>query len=161
MSKQIWHVVLNGQEINREIESSMLLVDVIRNEMGLTGTKIGCGKGDCGACSVIVNGSLVYSCITPALAVNGKSIQTIEGLSEGKELHPIQEAFLEVGAVQCGFCTPGMIMAVKCLLDKNPRPTELDIREAISGNLCRCGSYSLIIEAVNLIVNREDQHAKL
>ena len=155
MTKQTWHAVLNGQDVSREIKPSMLLVDVLRNEIGLTGTKIGCGKGDCGACSVIVDGSLVYSCLIPALAVNGKSIQTIEGLSKGKELHPIQEAFLEVGAVQCGFCTPGMIMAVKCLLDKNPKPTELDIREAISGNLCRCGNYSFIIEAVNLITSRE------
>jgi len=161
LTKQTWHVVLNGQDISREIEPSILLVDVLRNEMGLTGTKNGCGKGDCGACSVIVDGSLVYSCLIPALSVNGKSIQTIEGLSEGKELHPIQEAFLEVGAVQCGFCTPGMIMAVKCLLDKNPMPTELDIREAISGNLCRCGSYTFIIEAVNLIISRKAQHAEL
>jgi len=155
LTKQTWHVVLNGQDVSRKIEPSMLLVDVLRNEIGLTGTKIGCGKGDCGACSVIVDGSLVCSCLIPALAVNGKSIQTIEGLNRGKELHPIQEAFLEVGAVQCGFCTPGMIMAVKCLLDKNSTPTELDIREAIAGNLCRCGSYSLIIKAVNLITNRK------
>lgn len=161
LTKQNWHIVLNGQDVSREIEPSMLLVDVLRNEIGLTGTKIGCGKGDCGACSVIVDGSLVYSCLIPALAVNGKSIQTIEGLSKDKDLHPIQQAFLDVGAVQCGFCTPGMIMAVKCLLDKNPKPTELDIREAISGNLCRCGSYSFIIEAVNLITSREAQHAKL
>jgi aerobic-type carbon monoxide dehydrogenase small subunit (CoxS/CutS family) len=158
--KKDWNVVLNGKAVSRRIEPSMLLVEVLRDELGLTGTKIGCHTGDCGACSVIVDGHLVVSCLVPALAVNGKSIETIEGLSDDAELHPIQEAMLETGAVQCGYCAPGIILAIKCLLDKNKSPSDAEIRKAISGNLCRCGSYSIIVEAVRLVVSRRSRHAK-
>jgi aerobic-type carbon monoxide dehydrogenase small subunit (CoxS/CutS family) len=155
-----WNISLNGKEISRDIEPSMLLVDVLREELGMTGTKIGCRTGDCGACSVIVDGRLVVSCLLPAFAVNGKSVETIEGLSDKDELHPIQEAMLETGATQCGYCMPGMIMAIKYMLDDNPKPNIDEIREAISGNLCRCGSYSLIIEAVQLVISRSNEYAE-
>lgn len=146
-----WHATLNGKEVVVDIEPSMMLLDVLRERFRLSATKHGCGEGDCGACSVIVDGKLINSCITPAFAVKGKNILTAEGLSDGERLHPIQEALLSTGAFQCGYCMPGMSMAVKSLLDTNSNPNEQEIKEAISGNLCRCGSYSLVVEAVKSI----------
>ncbi len=126
-----------------------LLVDLLREELGLTGTKVSCGEGDCGACTVLVNGKPVTSCITLAVSVDGCEITTIEGLVEDGKLHPLQEAFMQQGAAQCGFCTPGMILSAKALLDKNPRPREDEIKQALAGNLCRCTGYASIIRAVH------------
>ena len=126
-----------------------LLVDLLREELGLTGTKVSCGEGDCGACTVLVNGKPVTSCITLAVSVAACEISTIEGLVEDGKLHPLQEAFVEQGAAQCGFCTPGMILSAKALLDKNPRPREDEIKQALAGNLCRCTGYASIIRAVH------------
>ncbi len=124
------------------------LLDVLRNELGLTGTKEGCGEGECGACAVIVNGDLVNSCLFPAAQANGARIRTIEGLAHGDELHAIQAAFVEFGGAQCGMCTPGMILAATHLLDRIPHPNEAQIREGLAGNLCRCTGYMKIFEAV-------------
>ena len=130
------------------VKSNETLLEVLRTKLGLTGPKRGCDVGDCGACTVIINGKAVPSCLVLAVDAVGKEIVTIEGLSEGDELHPLQKAFLEHGAIQCGYCTPGMIMAAKALLDENPDPTEDEIKMAISGNLCRCTGYIKIIEAI-------------
>jgi carbon-monoxide dehydrogenase small subunit len=131
------------------VEGSMRLIDVLRDRLGHTGTKEGCGEGECGACTVIVDGRSVNSCLFPALEVEGRSVMTIEGLQEDPSvLSPIQKAFVDHGAIQCGFCTPGMIMSVKALLDANPDPSEAEIREALVGNLCRCTGYVQIVEAV-------------
>jgi carbon-monoxide dehydrogenase small subunit len=130
------------------VKSNETLLEVLRTKLGLTGTKRGCDVGDCGACTVIINGKAVPSCLVLAVDAVGKEIVTIEGLSEGDELHPLQKAFLEHGAIQCGYCTPGMIMAAKALLDENPDPTEDEVKMAISGNLCRCTGYIKIIEAI-------------
>jgi len=124
------------------------LVDVLRRELGLTGVKEGCGEGECGACAVVMDGELVNSCLIPAAQAEGADILTVEGLSAGEELHPIQQAFLDEGGVQCGICTPGMILAAKSLLDRNPAPEEGEIREALAGNLCRCTGYVRIVDAV-------------
>jgi carbon-monoxide dehydrogenase small subunit len=124
------------------------LLDVIRDDLHLTGTKESCGEGVCGSCTVLVNGTPVRSCLTLAVAVQGKEITTIEGLSEGEKLHPVQEAFVNHHAIQCGFCSPGMILTAYALLKENPRPTEVEIRRAISGNVCRCTGYAKIVEAV-------------
>jgi len=126
----------------------MRLLDVLRDKLHLYGTKEGCGTGECGACTVIMNGKLIKSCVTFAVQADQAEIITIEGIGTPDELHPIQEAFIEMGAVQCGFCTPGMILAAKNLLDRNPKPTEGEIRQAISGNLCRCTGYVKIVEAI-------------
>jgi carbon-monoxide dehydrogenase small subunit len=144
------NISVNGKLYRDEIPSDMLLIDYLREVRGLTGTKRSCGEGECGSCSVLVNGTLVYSCIMLAVQADGKSVETIESLSPGSELHPIQQAFVDAGAVQCGYCTPAMVLATKALLDHNPHPDEEDIREAISGNLCRCTGYVKIIEAVKL-----------
>jgi len=120
----------------------------LRDDLGLTGTKEGCGKGECGACTVLIDGKPVNSCLMFAYQANGSKVTTIEGLEENGELHPLQEAFVEEGAVQCGFCTPGMIMAAKAILDANPKPTREEIRQGISGNLCRCTGYVKIINAI-------------
>lgn len=138
---------VNGKEQNVEIDENMRLLDLLREKLGLLGVKEGCSEGECGACSIIMDGEVVNSCLVMAFQAEGSHIITIEGLEENGELHPIQQAFIDVGAVQCGYCTPGMIMSVKALLDKNPNPSRDEIREGISGNLCRCTGYNKIIDA--------------
>ena len=141
--------ILNGSQVRVAVEGHHRLIDVLRGPLGQTGTKEGCGEGECGACTVIIDGRAVNSCLYPALEAEGKKVTTIEGLRGPKnELSVIQKAFVEEGAVQCGFCTPGMIMSIKALLDSNPKPSEEDIRDALRGNLCRCTGYVQIIEAV-------------
>ncbi len=141
--------ICNGKKVSVDVPADMRALDLIRDVMGLTGTKEGCARGECGACTIIVNGKAVNSCLMYAVKLKGKEVFTIEGLSEESgKLHPLQEAFLEEGAVQCGFCTPGMIMSAKALLDRNPRPNEEEIEEAISGNICRCTGYAKIVKAV-------------
>jgi len=140
---------VNGDLVEVEMEPHWTLLRVLREELDLTGAKQGCGEGECGACTVLVAGVPVNSCIFPALEVEGKEVLTIEGLmGKNEELHPIQHAFLEKAGVQCGFCTPGMIMSTKALLDANPNPTEEEIRHAIAGNMCRCTGYIQIVESV-------------
>jgi carbon-monoxide dehydrogenase small subunit len=147
--KKLIQFVLNGYEVSAEVESHRMLLEVLRETFHLTGTKEGCGQGECGACTVLIDGMSVDSCIYPAYEVEGKSVTTIEGLvGEGNRLHPLQEAFVEHGGIQCGFCTPGMIMSAKALLDVNPRPTEEEIKKGISGNLCRCTGYVQIVESI-------------
>jgi len=141
--------VLNGDQVVLEVRPELRLIDVLRGPLGLTGTKEGCGEGECGACSVLVDGRLVNSCLYPALEVEGHEVTTIEGLLlPGNRLGPIQQAFVDRGAIQCGFCSPGMILSTKALLDHDPDPTEDAIREALVGNLCRCTGYVQIVLAV-------------
>jgi carbon-monoxide dehydrogenase small subunit len=142
------HFTLNGAQVSREVPNHRLLLDLLRDEIGATGTKEGCGTGDCGACTVLLDGKPVNSCLVLSGELDGADIVTIEGLKIGPELHPIQKAFLQDGGAQCGYCTPGMLMMSKALLDENPNPTEEDIRFALSGNLCRCTGYAKIIQAV-------------
>jgi carbon-monoxide dehydrogenase small subunit len=140
---------LNGRDMSVEVLPNTLLVDLLRDILGLKGTKVGCREGECGVCAVLLDGEAVNSCILPAAKVGGKSVVTIEGLvKEDGQLHPIQQAFISEGAVQCGFCTPGMIMNAKALLDKNPEPSDGEIRQGISGVLCRCTGYRKIIQAI-------------
>ena len=144
---------VNGNTVERTIEDDMSLLSFLRNELGLTGTKEGCSEGDCGACTVIVDGKTVNSCLFPAPLADGSEILTIEGLEQNGELSRIQESFISHGAIQCGFCSPGMIMSVYSLLQHNPSPTEEEIRRAISGNLCRCTGYQQIVDSVREQVN--------
>lgn len=146
-------MTVNQREVTVEIGADELLVDVLRDRLGLTGTKIGCNEGECGACTIIMDGEPVLSCLVPALRAQGRDILTIEGLSDGEKLHPLQQAFVEHGAVQCGYCIPGMILSAKALLDCNPHPTRDEIKEAIAGNLCRCTGYTKIIEAIEAVAN--------
>jgi aerobic carbon-monoxide dehydrogenase small subunit len=146
--KQHVRFQVNGESYELDIQPYRTLVDILRDELGLTGTKKGCGTGDCGACTVILNGRAVNSCLILGAEVDGAEILTIEGLKQGEDLHPIQKAFIEFGAIQCGFCSPGMILSAKALLDRCPHPTDEQIRVAISGNLCRCTGYQKIIEAI-------------
>ncbi len=148
MAKQVVSVTVNGEPYEVFIDSRTTLLQLVREQLGLTGTKEGCSEGECGACSVILNGRLVDSCLIFGVEANSGQVQTIEGLAVNGELHPVQKAFIECGGVQCGFCTPGMIMASKNLLDQNPTPTEDEIRQALGGNLCRCTGYAKIIDAV-------------
>lgn len=141
-------MTVNGAPVEAAVEPNRTLVQFLREDLGLTGTKHGCGLGDCGACTVILDGKPVNSCLVLAVQANGREVLTIEGLADNGKLHPIQQAFVKTGAVQCGFCTPGMILSAKALLDENPRPTEREIRTAISGNLCRCTGYQKIVEAI-------------
>ncbi len=151
MKKPI-NFILNGERIEVEVEPHLTLLQLLRDRLELTGTKEGCGMGECGACTVLIDGKSVNSCIFPALEVEGKNVTTIEGLADTKGgLHPIQRAFVEHGAVQCGFCTPGMVLSAKALLDENPKPTEEEIRHGIAGNLCRCTGYLQIVEAIKAV----------
>ena len=145
-------MTLNGESVTVEVEPFDLLVDVLRDKLGLTGTKIGCSEGECGACTVIMDGQAVLSCLLPAMKAQGREVVTIEGLSHGDALHPLQQAFVEKGAVQCGYCTPGMIMSAKALLDENPKPSVEEIQEAVAGNLCRCTGYLQIVEAIEAAI---------
>jgi carbon-monoxide dehydrogenase small subunit len=139
---------VNGAEQAEFVEEGALLVDVLRDKLGLTATKNGCGQGTCGACTVTIDGELQLSCLVPAQRCEGRSVETLEGLAKNGEVHPLQRAFADGFAVQCGFCAPGMIMAAKWLLDKNPDPSRGDVIDAISGNICRCTGYESIINAV-------------
>jgi carbon-monoxide dehydrogenase small subunit len=139
---------INGETFRVEVEPHETLLDVIRGKVGLTGTKKGCETGQCGACTVIIEGKAVTSCLILAVEAHGKEIVTVEGLARDGQLHPLQQAFVEEGAVQCGYCTPGMLLSAKALLDENPRPTQRQVKEAIAGNLCRCTGYVKIVKAI-------------
>jgi len=149
--KKIIHLTINDQHYEVAVEPNQTLVDLLRYQLKLTGTKKGCEMGDCGSCTVIMDGKAVNSCLVLALQADGRTIQTIEGLETGEGLHPIQEAFVEKGAIQCGFCSSGMILSAKTLPDQKPNPSETEIRRALSGNLCRCTGYQKIIEAVKAV----------
>lgn len=146
--KQLVTLRVNGETYELPVDVRRTLLEVLRDELSLTGTKEGCGTGDCGACTVLLDGIPIASCLTLVVEAQGKEISTIEGLARGGQLHPLQRAFIDHGAIQCGFCTPGIIMSAKALLDKKPQPTEAEVREAISGNYCRCTGYTKIVEAV-------------
>ena len=146
--KESIELKVNGETCQVSIHPWRTLLEVLREGLNLTGTKEGCGKGDCGACTVLIDGKPVNSCLVLAIEVQDKDILTIEGLAQDSQLHPVQQAFIEHGAIQCGFCTPGMILSARALLEKKPQPTEAEVREAISGNLCRCTGYTKIIEAI-------------
>ncbi|MGL1933171.1 MAG: (2Fe-2S)-binding protein [Desulfotalea sp.] len=149
MEKIVVNFTLNDESVEVSCEPDKMLVDVLRENLHLTGTKIGCREGECGACTVIMDGNTVNSCLIPVAKVTGRIIQTIEGVATKEGLHPIQNAFIEKGAVQCGFCTPGVIMSAKALLDQNTSPDKDELREAIGGNVCRCTGYVKIEDAIN------------
>ena len=140
---------INGEVHSLEVETKRTLLDVLRQDLLLTGTKTGCNQGVCGACSVLVDGNSIRSCLSLAVAMQGRDIVTIEGLSDGARLDPVQQAFLDAGAIQCGFCMPGMIISARALLDKNPRPSREEIRHALGNNICRCSGYVRVIDAVH------------
>jgi aerobic carbon-monoxide dehydrogenase small subunit len=141
-------LIVNGTRYDLQLKPWATLLDVLREEIGLTGTKEGCGVGECGACTVLLEGKPVNACLILAAEVQGKEVTTIEGLAQGGELHPIQKAFVEIGGLQCGFCTPGMVLSTKALLDQNGDPTDEEIRKGLEGNFCRCTGYTKIIESV-------------
>jgi len=146
--KKMICLTINGKEYELAVSPNMTLADLLRQELLLTGTKKGCELGECGTCTVIMNGRAVNSCLVLAVQASGKDIITVEGLETEQGLHPLQEKFIENGAIQCGFCTSGMLLSAKTLLDKNPKPSEQEIRTAISGNLCRCTGYQKIVESI-------------
>ena len=148
MAKQYVTTIVNGDNVEGLCDPTQTLLDVLRDEMDMTGTKEGCGTGDCGACSVTLDGVLVCSCLVLGIEANGKKVETIEGMAQGEELHPLQRKFIDHVALQCGICTPGLLIASKALLEENPDPTEEEIRYWLAGNLCRCTGYHKIIEAV-------------
>jgi carbon-monoxide dehydrogenase small subunit len=141
-------IIVNGEVCELEAQANWTLLHVLRDRLYLTGTKCGCETGDCGACTVILDGKAVNSCLVLAVEADGKSVLTIEGLAREGQLHPVQQAFVDKGAIQCGFCTPGFVMAAKALLDQEPDPTEADVRHGLEGNICRCTGYTKIIESV-------------
>jgi carbon-monoxide dehydrogenase small subunit len=153
-SKHRIQITVNEEEHDLLVHPNRTLLDLLRYDLGLTGTKEGCGEGDCGACTVIVNGKVMTACLVLAVEVEGAAITTIEGLHQGDELHPIQQAFVDSGAVQCGFCTPGMILTTKALLDEIPDPSEDEIKHYLEGNLCRCTGYTKILDAVNIAIKQ-------
>jgi carbon-monoxide dehydrogenase small subunit len=148
MEKRIVSLTVNGEEYDAVITPNQTLLEVLRDDLYLTGTKEGCGEGACGTCTVLLDGKPIRSCLTLAVEVQGREVTTIEGLAPMGELHPVQKAFVKYGAIQCGFCSPGMILTTKALLDENPNPTEQEARQAISGNVCRCTGYAKIVEAM-------------
>lgn len=148
MKREIANFKINGRPYKVLITPNMTLSELLREQLDLTGTKLVCGVGECGSCTVLIDGKPMLSCSTLAIAVRDKDILTIEGLSKGTQLHPLQQAFINSGAIQCGFCTPGMIMTAKALLDENPKPTRQQVKEGLGGNLCRCTGYVKIIDAV-------------
>ncbi len=154
MGKQEVYLNVNGQEYRLYVDPHVTLLDVIRDEIGLKGTKRGCDLGECGACTVLIDGKPYNSCLILPVEVQGKEILTIEGLVEDGKLHPIQQAFIEQGAIQCGFCTPGMVLVAKALLDEDPSPSEEKIKEALSGNLCRCTGYTSIVRAIQSLIGK-------
>lgn len=154
MNKREVTFILNDQTVTLNVDPGSTLLDVLRGQVNMTGTKKGCGKGECGACTLILDGEAVNACLVPILKVQGRNVQTIEGIGDENNLHPLQESFMDKGAIQCGFCTPGMIMSSKALLDKTSVPTREEIREAIAGNICRCTGYVKIEEAVRDAVEK-------
>lgn len=159
MMKEL-RLTVNGQPYELYVHPKTLLVEALRKHLGLTGTKRGCESSSCGACTVILNGMAVKSCSILALQADGAEVITIEGLADGEKLHPLQRAFLDYGAYQCGFCTAGMLASAKALLDENPKPTEQQMRECIDGNICRCTGYNSIIRAITAVVNGEYKEEK-
>ncbi len=155
--KQIIQLNINDNIYDVLISPRDVLIDVLRKQLGFTGTKKGCGHGDCGTCTVLINGKTTLSCLTLAIACQGKKIVTIEGLEKNGVLHPLQQSFVDHGAVQCGFCTPGMIISAKALLDENPNPTREEISRGLSGNLCRCTGYVKIVEAVEAVAEKQHE----
>jgi len=147
-------VTVNGKDFEREVDPDTRLIDFLREDLGFIGVKEGCGVGECGACTVLIDGRSVLSCLTRVAQVDGKEILTVEGLADGEELHPVQQAFVDTGGVQCGFCTPGFIMVAVELLETNPDPTREEIREWIEGNICRCTGYVKIVDAIELAAER-------
>jgi carbon-monoxide dehydrogenase small subunit len=148
-------LTVNGDGYEFSVESKKTLLDFLREDLELTGTKRGCDNGECGACAVLLNGRPVNACLVLAVEADGQEVLTIEGLADGTHLHPLQESFIHHGAVQCGYCTPGMILTAKALLDENPRPTEMGVRKAIAGNLCRCGTYNKVVQAVLSVAGKK------
>ena len=159
MKKEL-KLVVNGQPYELYVKPKTLLVEVLRDHLGLTGTKRSCNSSSCGACTVILNGLAVKSCSILALQADGGEVLTVEGLARGAKLHPLQEAFLDHGAFQCGFCTAGMLMSAKALLDENPEPAKEQIKQGINGNICRCTGYNSIIRAITAVVNGEYEEKK-
>jgi len=157
--KQILSFTLNGVPVDVAVKPTETLLDVLREQLNFTGMKRGCDDGDCGACTVLINGEPVRSCLTLALTAAGKDVLTIEGLAKDGKLHPIQRAFMDNGAIQCGFCSPAMVLVAKALLDKNPHPTRHDVVYYMSGNLCRCGCYDEIVDAVLAVANGKVKEA--
>jgi aerobic-type carbon monoxide dehydrogenase small subunit (CoxS/CutS family) len=145
---------INGQSVNSVAEASMSLLEFLRDTLEMKGSKLCCNTGECGACTVIYNGKPINACVTMAADANGAEITTIEGLAEGDKLHPVQQAFIDTGAVQCGYCTPGFIMSITSLLDRTTKPTPEDIEEAVSGNICRCTGYNKIVDAIHLAAQK-------
>ncbi len=160
MAKVKVNLKVNGKEHSLEVEAATRLLDLLRDELGLIGTKEGCGKGECGTCTVIMDGKTVNSCLVLAPQAEGREITTIEGLGSPEALHPLQEAFITKGAVQCGYCTPGILLSAYNLLNKNPHPPREEIKEGISGNLCRCTGYVKIVEAIEFFSEGRDEHGK-
>jgi carbon-monoxide dehydrogenase small subunit len=158
--KRILKITVNGQPYELLVKPKTLLLDVLRDHLGLTGAKRACDSGACGACTVILNGMAVKSCSVLALQADGGEVQTVEGMAKDNQLHPLQKAFLDHGAVQCGFCTPGMLMSSKALLDENPRPDKRQIKEAIDGHICRCTGYNSIVRAIADVVEGGYEEAK-
>jgi aerobic-type carbon monoxide dehydrogenase small subunit (CoxS/CutS family) len=147
-------LLVNGESYEVDVDGTTTLLAVLRHDLGLTGTKYGCGEGDCGACTVLLDGEAKNSCLTPVDSAIGRQITTIEGLAKGNDLHPVQEAFIEHTAFQCAFCTPGFIMSTVALLSRNPRPDDRQIRAALTGNICRCGTYPRILRAARAAAER-------
>lgn len=148
IGKQLLKVTINGEYLETDVDPKIRLADFLRDQLLLTGTKLGCKKGECGACTIILNGRAVLSCILPVMRAMDSTIITIEGLSDGDRLHPLQEEFINCGAIQCGFCTPGMILSAKALLDANPDPSRDEIKKALGGNICRCTGYEKIEKSI-------------